>query len=75
MYVCKICNREFSNYRSLNGHSIAHKEGQRYRVSRKKTEIKIYNCLNCDSKFEHKGSTYNLYCSQSCSTDHKWKTI
>lgn len=66
MCKCIICNKEFGNYRKLNGHKSVHKDNGRYTVSRK-TKKHIL-CLNCGV------ATYNAkYCSLKCQFDFEWK--
>lgn len=74
-YKCQICDKEFATQRGLSGHQIAHKEGPRYRVSRKKTKIQIHNCQYCNVEFEHRHGTHNKFCSLQCFADHQWYVI
>lgn len=68
---CEKCNKEFSNYRALNGHKRTHGESQgRYSVSRKKTPIK--QCKNCGEDILKRSA--NIYCDNKCFIAYQWKT-
>ena len=71
MFKCTECDKEFSNQRALNAHQVAHKNGDRYSVSRKKATSKSFECLNCgkDSNWSH--STNNKFCSNNCNGEYK----
>jgi len=66
MHKCEICDKEFDNYRKLNGHKSVHRSGGRYSVSRKTN--KEYSCLSCGS-FPVKAK----YCSNACQREFQWK--
>jgi Zn finger protein HypA/HybF involved in hydrogenase expression len=75
MHICS-CGKEFSSYRSLNGHKSVHREGGRYSISRVSSEprkVKTHCCLNCTSEFNHSSSTKNKYCSNACQKEFESK--
>lgn len=68
---CKICEKEFNNYRQLNGHMSIHKNGPRYNNRKKKLE-KIAFCVECDKRFAYYSkSSMGKFCSTTCSNNHR----
>lgn len=76
MFSCKQCEKVFDNHRALNAHQISHKDGSRYKVSRK-TNIgnQEFNCLQCNTPFKYKNSTNNKFCSIHCYQLYRWENI
>lgn len=65
MLNCTICNKQFENFRQLNGHKSSHKE-QRYSVSRKRTRPN--ECLTCKTE-----TSNPKFCKTDC--QHEYKRI
>ena len=73
MLKCSECDKEFTNHQSLNAHKIAHKNGQRYSVSRKLKE-ETFNCIECDTiKKRTTGHAENKFCSNNCQHQYMFK--
>ena len=73
MFECIDCNKKFNTQKSLNAHKIAHKNGDRYSVSRKKEE-KFFVCLNCGIESEWNHSSNNKFCSSFCNGEYQRKS-
>jgi hypothetical protein len=71
MLKCSCCDKEFANYRQLNGHMIVHKNGPRYSVSRK-SEVRTFACKQCGEIKPHRKGNYDLFCSLQCQADYRW---
>lgn len=74
MFPCTKCDRTFETQRGLNGHQVAHKEGQRYKKSRRQTPS-TYNCQECSIECTIGYSKDNKFCSNRCQQDWMWKNI
>lgn len=74
MFKCNECSKEFFNQRALNAHQVAHKKGDRYKISRKK-ENKLFSCLNCGKEVEWNYSTNNKFCNNVCKGEYQRKEI
>lgn len=70
IFNCKECNKTFMSQRALNAHQVAHKDGNRYSVTRK-TSPDTFTCINCGStkKFSHQ--QFNKFCSNTCFNEHQ----
>lgn len=73
MFKCNECAKEFNSQRGVNAHQVMHKEGDRYSVSRRQTEPKYFNCLNCGTEKEISSSTFNKFCSNKCNGEYQHK--
>jgi hypothetical protein len=80
---CQYCNKEFANYRALNGHKTIHTKPIRKERSDKGVfrvdgvEFKKFECLNCSKCIEYKhysGNKDRQYCSHSCQMDYQYKS-
>lgn len=76
MYICNICDQTFETSRALNGHKNVHKDGPRYKKSRKTGLNKIIsNCIQCDSEIAHYPKTPRKFCGAKCQQDWHYYNV
>jgi len=73
MLKCEVCEKEFLNQRAVNAHQISHKNGERYKVSRKSKYPLTFSCLHCNALNPYSHSTNNKFCDNRCQQDYYYQ--
>jgi len=68
MFKCECCEKEFENYRKLNGHKRVHSDALYIRKIKPKDILK---CKYCTNSFEKGKNTKGFFCSLKC--DQKYR--
>ena len=72
MFKCECCEKEFENYRQLNGHMRIHNDAGGSYTKKRKIKIKeVKTCKTCNILFEQGRNTNGYFCSVICDQEFR----